>query len=63
MTVTESLTDRVPISAEIRRRTDPHRPAERTCPECGQAPPAGTVRHSHCMKRLLLDRIQKGRRQ
>jgi hypothetical protein len=54
-----SLTDRVPVAAAIRRATDPHRQAARVCPECDEAPPAGVVRHPHCMKRLLLNRLRE----
>jgi len=46
--MTETNTARVPVSAEIARATNPHRPPERRCRECGERPPAGMVRCAGC---------------
>ena len=44
----ESLTNRVPVAAAIQRERNPATPPERKCPECGERPPAGMVRHREC---------------
>ncbi|NKR30675.1 hypothetical protein GS538_11900 [Rhodococcus hoagii] len=46
--MTDTITTRVPVAAEIKRATNPHRPPERHCPECGEIPPAGMVRCPGC---------------
>lgn len=46
--MTGTITTRVPVAAEIKRATNPHRPPERRCRECGETPPAGMVRCPGC---------------
>lgn len=42
--VTESITSRVEPAAALKAATNPHHAPERSCPTCGQRPPAGMVR-------------------
>ena len=43
-----SLTHNVPVAAAIKRVMTPAPPVTRTCPVCGEKPPAGYVRHREC---------------
>ncbi|MBM4628054.1 hypothetical protein GS453_14655 [Rhodococcus hoagii] len=46
--VTETITTRVPVAAEIKRAANPHRPPARHCPECGETPASRVVRCPTC---------------